>query len=155
VSHRRMLGRAGSSRAGGGGLRRRLHGAMPHCRMFGGTRRSWRCGRRRRRRHRAVTHRRVLRRAGRCWRWSRRGSHRPRRRRRWHGAMAHRSMLGCAAYRWHRRWGGRRRLSVPAILSHSRRSGCRGQKAEDDALHAASPSSGRTVTTRIIPACMW
>src|SRR3546814_4054593 len=38
------------------------------------------------------------------------------------------------------------------------RQGGRGDRRDEDAherLHAASPSSGRTVTTRNIPACMW
>ncbi|GEM_PF-1654747 len=35
---------------------------------------------------------------------------------------------------------------------------CRDKSGEQEAagvLHAASPSSGRTVTTRNMPACMW
>ena len=33
--------------------------------------------------------------------------------------------------------------------------GCRKQHLELEAVHAASPALGRTVTTRIIPAVMW
>ena len=49
------------------------------------------------------------------------------------------------------RWsgGGRRGLALG-----KRRCGYAGQQEREDDLHAASPSSGRTVTTRIIPACM-
>ena len=45
---------------------------------------------------------------------------------------------------------------VPMMLSQGGRAepGCGGE-GESEADHAAAPSIGRTVTTRIMPACMW
>lgn len=44
---------------------------------------------------------------------------------------------------------------VPGVLGQCRDGGGAGEQGEEQAVHQASPSSGRTVTTRIIPACMW
>ena len=44
---------------------------------------------------------------------------------------------------------------VSLVLRHCRGGERRRQQHREQALHAASPSIGRTVTTRIIPACMW
>lgn len=43
---------------------------------------------------------------------------------------------------------------MAGMLSHSRCRNAGEQQREMSARHAFSPSSGRTVTTRIIPACM-
>jgi hypothetical protein len=41
------------------------------------------------------------------------------------------------------------------VLSDCRRRQRGRRKQESEPLHVGSPSSGRTVTTRIMPACMW
>ena len=95
-----------------------------------------------------MTHSRMLRRAGgaacrRCW-----GG--PLRCRSGQGAMTHRGVLGRAGCTG--RWSGWSGLA--AVLCNSRR-GCSSEQEGKDGLHAGSPSSGRTFTTRIMPACMW
>lgn len=45
-------------------------------------------------------------------------------------------------------------LLVALVLGVGRSGERGGREEESEPLHAASPSRGRTVTTRIIPACM-
>ena len=137
MAQRRMFGRAGriACRSCWRGLRCGIgQCAMPHrsvLRRAGGLLLSLLC------RNRRVTHVRI-------WSWRRLGCWRRQR------AMAHRRMLrtACGAVSWSS-W---RRLRT--LLSNSR---CRYASEEDGKhhLHATSPSSGRTFTMRIIPACMW
>ena len=44
-----------------------------------------------------------------------------------------------------------------AVMLRERRRGERGRrgKGDEEPHHAAAPSIGRTVTIRIMPACMW
>jgi hypothetical protein len=152
VARGSMLGRAGR---GAGRRCRRLRcgsrqGAVPHRRMFSSTGATTGrcCGLLRwGSRQRAMTGRGVLGRAasaGSCsGRWSRLG-----RRSGW-STMARLRMLrraGRGAC-----WSGWRGLA--AGLRECRRS-CASEQQGEDGLHAASPSSGRTFTTRIMPACM-
>ena len=132
-------------RRAGGGKRGRRSGrqlAVAHGRMLCRARRSGCRCRRFRCRHLAVSHRGVLRRTLHCGgqSWRRRQL-----------AMTHRGMLGRAGGRaWRRRCG-----RMAGVLGHS--GGCNSDEEErqESAGHAFSPSSGRTVTTRIMPACMW
>ena len=127
--------------------------------------RSW-SGSRFRDRRLAVAHCRMLGQAvwitcrgGLCSDWSRCGSaNRSRSRsrsRRGRGgcklAMAHCRVLRQACGLGRRGWLSRRAMA--AVLSKSG-SGYAGEKSCKEILHAASPSMGRTFTTRIIPACM-
>lgn len=44
---------------------------------------------------------------------------------------------------------------MAGMLRHGWGRGASEQQGEEQARHAPSPSIGRTVTTRIMPACMW
>ena len=150
--------------------------AMAHCSMFRWACRvarwsSWRLLRRRG--GCAVSHCCVLRRAvgagrrRRRWLRCRNGQH----------AMSHGGVLGRAGGtihwrgRWRRRWSGERAMTHGGVLGRAAGTGrwsigtrlgaglrgrsCSRQQEREDGRHAASPSSGRTLTTRIMPACMW
>jgi hypothetical protein len=68
--------------------------------------------------------------------------------------MPHRGMLGRAG-RSLRLGLLRLRPMLVALMLREGGSRARRQQSEQNASHAAAPSSGRTVTTRIMPACMW
>jgi hypothetical protein len=44
---------------------------------------------------------------------------------------------------------------MPLMLGECRRRGRSDEQGKQQPRHAASSSRGRTVTTRIMPACMW
>ena len=117
------------------------HDAVAHCRMFSGARRRrlslglntgcWCLGSRRLcrgRLGRAVTHGGVL---GRTRRVN----------------LAGRACSGLLLRR--RGW------LMSRMLGESGRGESAGKQPDQEGLHAASPSIGRTLTTRIMPACMW